>query len=354
MNVILKRYRFSISVFIVLITAYLLFRTGDDATQIHEFGGATMGTSYSIKLVDQANSGDATQLVQEVSALLTRLDREVMSTYSASSELTALNDAETGITLSLSPEMTQVLALALEINRQTSGAFDVTVGPLVNRWGFGPSARQAERVPQQDEINEFLKRIGSQFIELDVDNKTLRKNAPVYIDLSGIAKGYAVDQVAELFDNKGYTSYFIEVGGELRIKGFKPGRQTWVPAIEKPVDTAPQVYNIFYANGQSIAVAGSGDYRNYFDLNGVHYSHEIDPVTGRPVTHNLASVYVIAESAARADALATAFMVMGAEAGFELAQKLGLAAYFITKRAGDDGFDDRYTPEFSEYLNPKS
>ncbi|MGJ8690060.1 MAG: FAD:protein FMN transferase [Gammaproteobacteria bacterium] len=354
MNVILKRYRFSISVFVVLIAAYLLFRTEGDITAMHEFGGATMGTSYSIKLVDETESADITALVQEVSALLTKLDREVMSTYSDTSELTALNMAETGVALKLSPEMTEVLALALEINRQTSGAFDVTVGPLVNRWGFGPTARQADRVPQQDEIDKFLTRVGSHFITLDTNNRTLRKNAQVYIDLSGIAKGYAVDRVAELFDSKGYASYFIEVGGELRIKGLKPGQQTWVPAIEKPVDTAPQVHNIFYANGESISVAGSGDYRNYFDLDGVHYSHEIDPVTGKPVTHNLASVYVITESAARADALATAFMVMGAEAGFALAQSLDLAVYFITKRAEEEGFDDRYTDRFAEYLNPKS
>ena len=353
MNALLQRYRLLISLVLVLLVTYLVLASRPDSTQIHEFGGATMGTSYSIKLIDDENVGDVPALVQEVSALLHTLDRDVMSTYSADSELTAINNAAVGVPIELSAQMTEVLALALEINELSAGAFDVTVGPLVNRWGFGPTARQADRVPQQDEIDEYLARVGSHFMLLDRENRQLRKEADIYIDLSGIAKGYAVDRVAQLFDSKGIASYFIEVGGELRIKGRKPGEQSWVPAIEKPVDTAPQVHNIFYANGESIAVAGSGDYRNYFDLDGVHYSHEIDPKTGRPVTHSLASVYVIAQTAARADALATAFMVMGEEAGFELAQANNMAVYFISKSTTGDGFDDRYTEQFSQYLNPK-
>ncbi len=353
MNALLKRYGISISVLLALVVAYYAIPTNSPAAAIHEFGGATMGTSYSIKLVDEASAEQMQPLVQEVAALLNHLDREVMSTYSQTSELTVLNDAAVGVPLELSLPMTQVLSLALEITALTDGAFDVTIGPLVNRWGFGPEARQADRVPQQEEIDSYLSRIGSGFIVLDESQGTLRKEADIYIDLSGIAKGYAVDRVAQLLDSNGIESYFIEVGGELRIKGHKPGEQTWVPAIEKPVDTSPQIHNIFYANGESIAVAGSGDYRNYFDLNGVHYSHEIDPATGRPVTHNLASVYVIADTAARADALATAFMVMGEQASFALAEELGLAAYFISYNAQGDGFDDRYTARFAQYLEAK-
>ncbi len=347
-----KRYGISIGVVIALLLIYYAVPTNLPAAQIHEFGGATMGTSYSVKLVDEGSSADVQPLVQEVAQLLQQLDRDVMSTYSPTSELSRLNDAPVGQPLELSAAMTQVLSLALEITSLSNGAFDVTIGPLVNRWGFGPQARQADRVPQAQEIDEFLSRIGSRFIDLDVENRTLRKEADIYIDLSGIAKGYAVDRVAELLERSGFANYFIEVGGELRIKGLKPGAQTWVPAIEKPVDTAPQIHTIFYANGETIAVAGSGDYRNYFDLDGVHYSHEIDPATGRPVNHSLASVYVIAQTAARADALATAFMVMGEDASFALAEELGLAAYFISKDALGDGFEDRYTSRFAQYLEP--
>jgi len=256
-----------------------------------------------------------------------------------------------GQDIPLSPQLNEVLALALELNALTGGAFDVTVGPLVNRWGFGPEDRRADRIPSQQEIDALLASVGSHHLQLDRANASVRKTANVYVDLSGIAKGYAVDRVAEYLDSLGITSYFIEVGGELRIRGYKPGNLSWVPAIEKPVDTAPQVHNIFYARGEPIAVAGSGDYRNYFEADGVHYSHEIDPQTGRPVRHNLAGVYVIDSTAARADALATAFMVMGAERAYALAESLDLAVYFVTRDDANDAFEDRYTPRFEHYLH---
>lgn len=310
-----------------------------------------MGTSYSIKLVDLPQTLSLEQLSHAISDLLVRLDREQMSTYVSTSELSRLNAAPAGIDISLSAEMADVMALAMEVAALTQGAFDVTVGPLVNRWGFGPEARRADRIPDQREIDALLERVGYQHITLDAERRSLRKQADIYVDLSGIAKGFAVDKLAEYLDGLGITSYFIEIGGELRIRGYKPGNESWVPAIEKPLDTAPQVHNIFYARGESIAVAGSGDYRNYFEADGVHYSHEIDPKTGRPVTHDLAGVYVIDTTAARADALATAFMVMGAERAFVLAESLGLAAYFITRDESRGVFVDRYTSRFDYYLH---
>ena len=352
MKEFLKRHRVSLSIVVVALVSLYFLQPDSNTVEIHEFGGATMGTTYSVKVVDDRESASGELLALEVGEMLKTLDREVMSTYSEDSELTEINKAAINEKLVLSGEMNDVLSLALDVNALTDGAFDVTVGPLVNRWGFGPEQRHESRIPNQDEIDALRARIGSQYLELDTTAATLIKKTDVYIDLSGIAKGYAVDQLAGYLDGRGFSSYFIEVGGELRIKGYKPGGQTWVPAIEKPVDTAPQVHNIFYAKGESIAVAGSGDYRNYFDQDGVHYSHEIDPITGRPVTHNLAAVYVIDASAARADALATAFMVLGTERAYALAQRIGLAAYFITKRESQVGFDDLYTSQFAHYLNP--
>lgn len=351
----LRRHRITIAA-AVLIAAALLFYSPRVA-EIHEFGGATMGTTYSIKVVELPAGLGLEELAQAVTGLLTHVDKEQMSTYAPESELSRLNRSPLNTPIAVSAEMLEVLDLAIEISELTDGAFDVTVGPLVNRWGFGPQTSVADaldaRIPDQAEIDALLERVGYRHLQLDRENSTLLKTADVYIDLSGIAKGYAVDKVAEYFDSLGIASYFIEIGGELRIKGYKPGKQTWVPAIEKPVDTAPQVHNIFYANGESIAVAGSGDYRNYFEENGVHYSHEIDPVTGRPVSHNLASVYVIEATTARADAMATAYMVLGAEKGFELAQRLNEAVYFVTKSAAGDGFEDRYTERFESYLHVK-
>lgn len=350
MNTVSTRQSFLLFSVAVLLVGFLLFNRPNDSDVIHEFGGGTMGTRYSVKLVDQPVAASLEQIAYEVSAILQRADREQMSTYAPDSELSRVNAAAVGQEIALSAEMTEVLALALEINRVTDGAFDVTVGPLVNRWGFGPEDRREDRIPTQAEIDALLARVGSHHLALDKGRRSLRKTADVYVDLSGIAKGYAVDNVADYLDSLGVASYFIEVGGELRIRGYKPGNQSWVPAIEKPVDTAPQVHNIFYARGEPIAVAGSGDYRNYFEADGVHYSHEIDPRTGRPITHALAGVYVIDSTAARADALATAFMVLGAERGFDLAEELGLAVYFVTRDDGNDTFVDRYTSRFEHYL----
>lgn len=351
----LRRHRITIAVVALLALAVLLYFPR--ITEIHELGGATMGTTYSIKIVDMPTDHLAAEdLAQAVAALLKRIDQEQMSTYVPESELSRLNRAPVQTPIVISKEMLDVLTMAIEISELTAGAFDVTVGPLVNRWGFGPPEQARAnnaRVPDQAEIALLLERVGYHHLTLDREHSTLLKSADVYIDLSGIAKGFAVDKVAEYFDQLGIASYFIEIGGELRIKGHKPGGQTWVPAIEKPVDTAPQVHNIFYNNGESIAVAGSGDYRNYFEADGVHYSHEIDPATGRPIAHNLAGVYVIDSLAARADAMATAYMVLGAEKGFELAQRIDQAVYFVTKRADGDGFDDRYTRKFESYLQAK-
>ena len=169
------------------------------------------------------------------------------------------------------------------------------------------------------------------------------------VDLSAIAKGYAVDKLAEYLDGLGAESYFLEIGGELKIKGVKRNGDSWVPAIEAPVDGVSRVYEIFYSRGETIAVAGSGDYRNYFEQDGVRYSHEIDPRTGRPVTHQLAATYVIDESAARADALATAYMIMGLDEARSLALRNNQAAYFIVKEG--DGFADHVTPTFLRYLS---
>jgi len=319
------------------------------SAQLFELTGRTMGTTYSIKLVEFPEGLTPEYFSESIDTLLYRLDKELMSTYAPDSELSQLNAAKVGLPVTVSRELITVLGLAETLSELTDGAFDVTVGPLVNRWGFGPTKRRTE-LPSESELAALLSRVDYRNIYLDTEASQVTKLADVTIDLSGIAKGYGVDQVAQFFDDSGVQSYFVEIGGELRIKGYKPGQQSWVPAIEKPVDTAPQVHSIFYANGESIAVAGSGDYRNYFDQDGVHYSHEIDPETGRPVTHNLAAVYVIDSLAARADGLATAFMVMGEEAAFALAQSEGLAVYFVSKRVDKDGFEDRYTTEFEHYL----
>ena len=348
MKEILRRHSFSIT-FLVLLFAFV-FLFDDGSSQLERLSGYTMGTSFEVQLVDIPDSTSREELASDISALLHNLDREVFSTYAPDSELSRFNRHSVGTPFIASPELIEVMGLALEVAALSSGAFDPTVGPLVNLWGFGPEINLLNAaIPANSDINAILENIGYQHVIIDASASHIRKTRDVTVDLSAVAKGYAVDRLATLLDELGSESYFIEIGGELKIKGLKPGGESWVPAIEAPVDTNSQVYEIFYSRGDTISVAGSGDYRNYFEEDGVRYSHEIDPRTGRPISHSLAAAYVIDESAARADALATAYMVLGLEAAQSIASRTSQAAYFIYKE--DQGFADLATPGFTYYLS---
>lgn len=323
---------------------------GDLTDGIHRFDGLTMGTSYQLQIVEIPAQLSAEIIATEMRDLLLELDRGIFSTYAADSELSRFNRHAVNEPFAASSELLEVLSLAQQIAVDSSGAFDITVGPLVNLWGFGPDIRPGpDALPTQDEIDVLLQSIGYQYFAIDSSNSQISKSKEITVDLSGIAKGYAVDKIAEYLDQAGVKSYFLEIGGELKMKGLKPGGESWVPAIEAPLDTASQVYEIFFSHGEQIAVAGSGDYRNYYERDGVRYSHEIDPRSGRPISHKLAAAYVIDASAARADALATAYMILGLEDAKALAASQGQAAYFIYQQA-DAKFEDFVTDEFKHYL----
>lgn len=348
MTEILRRHAFSIT-FISLLIAFVFFSTSGEE-DIERFSGYTMGTSYEVQLVGVDSQSTLQEISSGISVLLGRLDKEVFSTYASDSELSRFNRHAVGVPFSASAELIEVLELAHEVSELSNGAFDVTIGPLVNLWGFGPELAPPARVPDDGEIRAALQEVGYESIEIDAANGVISKSRPIYVDLSAIAKGYAVDKVGDYLASLGIENYFLEVGGELRMAGLKPGGLSWVPAIESPDAEAARIYEIFFSRGETLAVAGSGDYRNYFEADGVRYSHEIDPRTGRPITHNLAAAYVLTSSTARADALATAFMVMGPQASRQLAEELQLAVYLISKDA-DAGFTDYYSPEFATYLS---
>jgi thiamine biosynthesis lipoprotein len=230
-------------------------------------------------------------------------------------------------------ELAGLVARAQSFSELSDGAFDVTVGPLVNLWGFGPDAHPF-RIPDQQTIEETRSRVGHDKLDVRDQPPALRKAHPeLYVDLSAIAKGYGVDQIAGLLDRLGVTAYLAEIGGELKAKGTKSGDQPWRIAIERPDATSRTVYRIVALEDD--AMATSGDYRNFYEQDGRIYSHTIDPGTGRPVAHALASVTVITEDCATADALATTFLVLGPERGLSLAESLDVGAFFVT-RAGDD------------------
>lgn len=298
---------------------------------IREVSGGTMGTSWSAQWVVPPWQDRPPGLTAELESLLERLDRQVFSTYAAESELSRLNSQPVGTALPVSGELLEVLRLSREISSLTGGAFDVTAGALVNLWGFGPGGPVAggPRIPGEDEIREALNHTGADKIELDESASTATRLADVYIDLSAVAKGYAVDRMAALLEERGFDGYFLEIGGELRIGGRKPGFQSWLAALEAPDSEAFDIHAVVDNRGESFAIAGSGNYRNFFELEGERWSHQIDPRNGRPVRHELAAAYVIDPSAARADALATGLMVLGLAESRAFAEINGKPVYLI-------------------------
>lgn len=303
--------------------------------------GPTMGTSFSVKWVSSDASVDAT-LPAQIDQLLVDINHS-MSTYQDDSELSRINQMPAGESVMLSKGLTQVLKQALEISHSSGGAFDVTVGPLVNLWGFGPDGRII-RAPADADIQALRQRVGYHYINLSGQQLTRERN--VYIDLSAIAKGYGVDKVAELLETAGITAYLVEIGGELRARGTKPDGSHWKIAIEAPVSGERQVQRIIKVN--NIGIATSGDYRNYFEEDGIRFSHTINPVTGKPINHKLASVTVLAKDCATADALATAMMVLGPDKAEAYAEEQGVEALMIIK--SDEGFVEIMTPGFANYL----
>ena len=333
-------------------------RSGDTrAWQRHTIAGETMGTTFTVTVVsgeDAAATGtlaaafdggarDGGDLRAAVQRRLDEIEGR-MSHYRPESELSRFNRARTTEPRPMSPETLRVVAEALAVSRASGGAFDVTVGPLVDAWGFGPGGR-APAAPDGAALATLRSRVGSDLLELDLAAATLRKRRQdVVVDLSAIAKGYAVDAVATLLDEIGFEDHLVEIGGELRGAGTNEEGAPWRVAIERPVSGAPAARRIVPLT--NAAVATSGDYRNFYDLDGVRVSHTIDPRTGRPVTHRLRSVSVIAERCMHADARSTALNVLGPEDGYALAVEQGWAALFVT----DDGTGrlvERETPAFS-------
>ncbi|SIS76325.1 FAD:protein FMN transferase [Neptunomonas antarctica] len=310
---------------------------------IVSFSGMTMGTSFTVKWVDQ-NTGRVAALEDEVHQALLDVNQS-MSTYIPDSELSLFNKLPAGGEVDASEALFFVLSLAQDISQKTAGAFDVTVGPLVNLWGFGPDGRVI-KAPKDDEILLLQQRIGFQKLVLDADRKRASKQAALYVDLSAIAKGYGVDVLAGIMEKNGIDNYLVEIGGELRAKGVKPENQDWKIAIESPLIGERKVQDVLSVSDTGIAT--SGDYRNYFEENGVRYSHTINPTTGRPISHQLASVTVLMPTCAEADGMATAFMVMGDTVAYDYAVKHNIDALFIVK--SEQGFIEKMTPGFDKRL----
>ncbi len=316
--------------------------------EIVRMEGATMGTSFAVTLVDPPEDLAEDWRTQVDSVLRTVNDQ--MSTYIEDSELSRFNRHETADWFPVSRDLAYVVQSALEISEKTSGAFDVTVGPLVNAWNFGPGKR-TRKPPTDEEIALLQESVGYELLEVRMEPPALRKAKPgVYVDLSAIAKGYGVDKLVELMASLGCKHVFVDIGGEDRVLG-RRGNRPWRVAVEDPVEGVRQFQYAIELNDEAIAT--SGDYRNFFVYEGKRYSHTIDPSTGYPVDHHVALVSVLHQSCMEADGWATAMNVLGDERGVSLAEELGLATRFVIRNP-DDSTHAIATRNFPPNIFPES
>ncbi|MDH5675944.1 MAG: FAD:protein FMN transferase [Myxococcales bacterium] len=348
------RARLLLPIFLALLIGLSLYRLGQpggpgsqgaaDGEGLLVFSGGAMGTSYSVKLVRAqtgAGAGIAQAALERAVVDAFEVVEQAMSSYRPDSELSRFNASRGTDAVAISKATREVFEVALQVGRASEGALDVSIGPVVDAWGFGPDA--GTPAPDAGVLAQLGQRVGLDKLELTVAG--LRKHHPALrCDLSAVAKGYAVDRAVEALEALGQRDFLVELGGELGARGRRPDGKPWRVAIEKPLVEQRAVQRALPL--QDLGLATSGDYRNFHERSGRRLSHLIDPRRLRPVDHGLASVSVVHERVAVADAWATALSVLGPEAGPRVAEANGLMAFFIV-RGADGSFTTRMTPRFA-------
>ncbi len=321
----------------------LILSACSESPNSFQLSGNTMGTTFNITIVGK-------ELIDPALINMTLNNIEnTMSTYRPDSELMQLNSAPLDTWIDVSSSLYEVLMISQEVSALSDGAFDITVSPLVNLWGFGPDSPARNASPSLADIEALMPNIGFEYLLIADNREAVLKKAMISLDLSAVAKGYAVDVLAELLETNDISNYLIEIGGEIRTNGHNAQGELWRVAIEAPLLSDPNRNALQIIELSDLSLASSGDYRNFFEVDGNYYSHTIDPNSGRPIIHDLASVTVIAETSAVADALATAFNVMGVEKAMTLANSKHIPAYFISNKA--DGFVQSYSEDFAPFLS---
>ena len=334
---------------ILLCPALLSACGGKPDETILRLTGGSMGTTYNVQVPGSFADAEKQELQVLAQSALDEVENR-MSTWIDDSELSRLNASTSTDWQPVSPALCEVLELAERVSEASGGAFDTTVGPLVDAWGFG-AAPGERRVPDAATIDALRGVTGYTQLAVDCGEERVRKAiAGLQVDLSAIAKGYGVDRVAESLAGAGIDSYLVEVGGEMQGRGVKPDGSRWRIGIETPNREIRAVYDAIVL--RDTALATSGDYRNFFEADGVFYSHTIDPRTGRPTTHNTAGVTVLAATTAAADAWATALLVLGSNDGLELAERENIAALFLDR--GEDGIEPVASTAFRAYADATS
>lgn len=331
----LLRYRLWVSFLPVI---FVLFFFSGCGRAEHQLNGKTMGTTYHIKVVAPRSEKTA-PLQADIDTLLEAVNQS-MSTYLNDSEISRFNAFdETDADFPISAHFLRVMLTAREIYDLTRGAWDGTVNPLVNLWGFGRGGN-LNHLPTDDEIRQALNRVGFDRIEVAVGGQLRKKRADVTIDLASIAKGYAVDQVALLLRGRGYKEFIVEIGGEVYAAGKRKDGKPWKVGINQPSQSAAfdEVYQVVALEDRALAT--SGDYRNFYNIEGQIYSHIIDPRTGRPVQNGVVSASVMADNCTLADGLATALMVMGPKDGVALLDRLPGVEGLVVVRHEDEKLEN--------------
>jgi len=305
-----------------------------------ELSGFTMGTTYNIKIIPEKDSILSTKLIkQNIDSVLISVNYQ-MSTYLFDSEITQFNNHESTTSFTVSNDFSLVVERALHWSKLTDGAFDITIVPLLYLWGFGPgqASELGDIFPEEHAVQKRRTHVG--YEKLTTNKYYLQKKDPfIKIDLNAIAKGFGVDAVYSFLESIGMNNIMVEIGGEVRTKGENRKNEPWMIAVETPDLESAGSKTISWALPlESKAMATSGDYRNYYEIDGIRYSHEIDPRTGYPAQTGVASATVVATNCMDADALATALIIMGAESGLQFIEKLDGVEAFLILREGNDNY----------------
>ena len=333
--------KFLVVTLLLLVMSLLSACAPEKGAAEYQLQGKTMGTYYVVKFYSEQQP-DLDALQQALDTEL-ELINDLMSTYRTESELMRFNRQDSTAPFALTPQTTAVIAEAIRIGKQSHGILDVTVGPLVELWGFGAQGRIV-RAPDEASLQAVREYIGID--KLVLDGNLLQKTEPrVAVDLSTIAKGYGVDRLAEILLEHGYSSFMVDIGGDMRLGAAKPSGP-WKIAVEKPVSQERSVQRILAL--QNMALATSGDYRNYFEEDGIRYSHLIDPRSGKPIQHKTVSSTVLHPVAMIADGYATTLNIMPVEEALAFANQHEIAALLIVKTA--HGFEEYSSEAFKPFL----
>ena len=323
----------------VLLFAHVVSAANDVPVRL---SGRSMGTTWQVTLADAPQDRDALQ--REIETELQRLVDQ-MSTWEPDSDLSRFNRS-VGEWRTLPSDLHRVLTHSLALARDTGGAYDPTIGPLVNLWGFGPDGESRTRPPETEAIASARAHVGWDRIELEPATRRARQPGGLFVDISSLGPGYAVDRISQRLRDAGHDDFLIELGGEMRAGGTRADGEAWRVAVERPdqADADDPDFDLVVVLRDS-AIGSSGDYRVGFEHEGRRYSHTIDPRSGEPIAHSLAAVSVIAPETMQADALAAALLVLGPDEGWRYAERRGIAAVFTMRHDGT--FERRMTPAFA-------